>query len=65
MMKTLVVLMASFLMTVGMAVAGSRPKDDQAWQSKVTEILPLLGHRNWILIVDSAYPLQTSPAWKL
>ena len=23
--------------------------------------LPLLGHRNWILIVDSAYPLQTSP----
>ncbi len=22
--------------------------------------LPLLGHRNWILIVDSAYPLQTS-----
>ena len=23
--------------------------------------MPLLGHRNWILIVDSAYPLQTSP----
>ena len=23
--------------------------------------LPLLGHRNWILIVDSAYPLQSSP----
>jgi RbsD / FucU transport protein family len=23
--------------------------------------LPLLGHRNWIVIVDSAYPLQTSP----
>ena len=22
--------------------------------------LPLLGHRNWILIVDSAYPLQAS-----
>jgi hypothetical protein len=22
--------------------------------------LPLLGHRNWILIVDSAYPLQVS-----
>jgi len=22
--------------------------------------MPLLGHRNWILIVDSAYPLQTS-----
>jgi L-fucose mutarotase/ribose pyranase (RbsD/FucU family) len=31
------------------------------WRSRVVETLPLLGHRNWILIVDSAYPLQTSP----
>ncbi len=31
------------------------------WQAKVTNDLPLLGHRNWILIVDSAYPLQSSP----
>ena len=31
------------------------------WQTKVHEELPLLGHRNWIVIVDSAYPLQTSP----
>jgi hypothetical protein len=23
--------------------------------------MPLLGHRNWILVVDSAYPLQTAP----
>jgi hypothetical protein len=30
------------------------------WKAKVTESLPLLGHRNWILIVDSAYPLQNS-----
>ncbi len=22
--------------------------------------MPLLGHRNWVLVVDSAYPLQTS-----
>jgi hypothetical protein len=31
------------------------------WQAKVRRQLPLLGHRNWILIVDSAYPLQVSP----
>ena len=31
------------------------------WNKQLTGILPLLGHRNWILIVDSAYPLQTSP----
>jgi hypothetical protein len=32
------------------------------WQAKVTRDLPLLGHRNWILIVDSAYPMQSSTA---
>lgn len=31
------------------------------WKMKVQRELPLLGHRNWIVIVDSAYPLQTSP----
>lgn len=31
-----------------------------AWQTKLQQELPLLGHRNWIVIVDSAYPLQTS-----
>jgi hypothetical protein len=31
------------------------------WKSRLAAELPLLGHRNWILIVDSAYPLQSSP----
>src|SRR5882724_10336547 len=31
------------------------------WQARLNQQLPLLGHRNWILIVDSAYPLQVSP----
>lgn len=31
-----------------------------SWQDKVEQALPLMGHRNWILIVDSAYPLQAS-----
>src|SRR5271163_538726 len=31
------------------------------WKAKVVESMPLLGHRNWIVIVDSAYPLQSSP----
>lgn len=33
----------------------------QSWRSKVDKQLPLLGHRNWIVIADSAYPWQTSP----
>ena len=32
-----------------------------AWRSRVAAEMPRLGHRNWILVVDSAYPLQTSP----
>jgi D-ribose pyranose/furanose isomerase RbsD len=31
------------------------------WHTKLRQELPLLGHRNWIMIVDSAYPLQVSP----
>ena len=30
------------------------------WRVRLSEELPLLGHRNWIAIVDSAYPLQVS-----
>jgi L-fucose mutarotase/ribose pyranase (RbsD/FucU family) len=31
------------------------------WKETLNESLPLLGHRNWIVIADSAYPWQTSP----
>ncbi len=31
------------------------------WKVKLQKELPLLGHRNWIVVVDSAYPLQTAP----
>jgi L-fucose mutarotase/ribose pyranase (RbsD/FucU family) len=34
------------------------PVNAQSWQSHVADELPLMGHRNWILIVDSAYPEQ-------
>lgn len=27
---------------------------------ELEQVLPLLGHRNWILVVDKAYPLQSS-----
>jgi hypothetical protein len=39
----------------------AQPVSQAGWKSKVAETMPLLGHRNWILIVDSAYPLQSSP----
>ncbi len=30
------------------------------WKNKFNETLQLLGHRNWILVVDKAYPLQSA-----
>lgn len=36
-------------------------QNNAPWQQKLEQELALLGHRNWILIVDSAYPLQVSP----
>lgn len=32
----------------------------QKWKQTLSERLPYLGHRNWIVVVDAAYPAQTS-----
>lgn len=39
----------------------ANPVATMDWKAKVNSAIPLLGHRNWILIVDSAYPLQVAP----
>jgi hypothetical protein len=31
------------------------------WERQLNALLPLFGHRNWIVVVDSAYPAQTRP----
>jgi len=35
-----------------------------SWQSTLEQDLHLLGHRNWILVVDKAFPEQSSPGMK-
>ncbi|MDR2863674.1 MAG: hypothetical protein LBV54_07385 [Puniceicoccales bacterium] len=35
-----------------------------SWKDELTAALPLLGHRNWIVVADMAYPLQTQPGIK-
>ncbi len=32
-----------------------------AWELRFAELLPLFGHRNWIVVADSAYPAQSKP----
>ena len=53
------------LPTIAPIVAGQSSSSQAAsspnWRDKVAESMPLLGHRNWILVVDSAYPLQAAP----
>lgn len=44
-----------------LVLVGGFVQAQENWQQKVQQELPLLGHRNWIVIVDSAYPLQSSP----
>src|SRR5215469_7185620 len=41
-------------------VCAAQPAGQTRWKTKLAAEMPLLGHRNWILIVDSAYPLQSS-----
>lgn len=41
-------------------LAGSGFAQTSDWRAKVASELPLMGHRNWIAVVDSAYPLQNS-----
>lgn len=32
-----------------------------AWEQELESRLPLFGHRNWIVVADSAYPAQSRP----
>ena len=55
------VLLYLSLLIAPCAMFGAPPAASTGWQSKVEHDIPMLGHRNWILVVDSAYPLQSSP----
>lgn len=54
-------LFAFSLPALGQAPLANEAPAQPTWRDKVDEVLPLLGHRNWILIADSAYPQQSSP----
>lgn len=46
-------------LAVVILVAGCVSSEDNGWRNKVSRELPVLGHRNWIIIADSAYPAQS------
>lgn len=40
------------------------PSQSDSWTQVLEEDLHLLGHRNWVLVVDKAFPEQSSPGMK-
>ncbi|HZU24701.1 MAG TPA: RbsD/FucU domain-containing protein [Bryobacteraceae bacterium] len=56
-MLTHICLPATLLLIAVAASAGNLPGAD--WEQTLQQRLPLYGHRNWIVIADSAYPAQS------
>src|ERR1019366_2897017 len=49
------------LLLLGMvSVLADAPSKTAGWKNFLREQLPILGHRNWIVVADSAYPAQNS-----
>lgn len=40
----------------------SKPETPSGWEARLAEALPEFGHRNWIVVADSAFPTYTDPA---
>jgi hypothetical protein len=36
-----------------------------SWENKLLAELPVLGHRNWLVVADSAFPAQISPGMEV
>lgn len=36
-------------------------REAESWESRFKSLLRLYGHRNWIVVADSAYPAQSNP----
>jgi D-ribose pyranose/furanose isomerase RbsD len=45
----------------GEAVSTTQMAKAPAWMDTLAAYIPALGHRNWIVVADSAFPLQISP----
>ena len=36
-------------------------RESESWEFHLARLLPLFGHRNWIVVADAAYPAQSNP----
>ncbi len=56
-MKKLFALMLVLSLAIGAAFA----QKSEDWRALLRRELPVMGHRNWLVVADSAYPEQVSP----
>lgn len=58
-----------FLVCFGCSTGGRSESQDRigagGWREILGHDMPLLGHRNWILIVDKAFPMLNAPGIKV
>jgi hypothetical protein len=60
-------LILTLILAMGMSTSCTSPSgqknvaETNDWKISLNEELPLLGHRNWILVVDKAFPAQNAP----
>lgn len=36
-----------------------------SWEARFRELLPALGHRNWVVVADAAFPLEITPGMEV
>jgi hypothetical protein len=63
--------LAAVLVLLGTLIMGCSDGQDQGqtrpegWEARFERELPALGHRNWIVVADAAFPLQISPGMEV
>ena len=59
-MKTrYLILLVTILLTSCTNIQEQKVEENKTWEQQLDSMLPLFGHRNWIVVVDMAYPLQS------
>lgn len=58
-MKKILFFFSLILISITMSSCNNHIAEQTSWETTLAQKLPLLGHRNWIVITDMAYPLQS------
>jgi D-ribose pyranose/furanose isomerase RbsD len=58
--KNSLIYMQFLVFAIIVSSCNQNSKDKLSWQTEFNQKLPLLGHRNWVLVVDKAFPLQSA-----